>query len=141
MIEIKNRYTGATIQSVDNANLRDANLRDADLRGANLCYANLVDADLCGANLRDANLCRANLCYANLVDAGVVVVGIDKWHGCITRTHVHIGCVRVPVGDLLMRDSDGTVGELDADAARWWAVVRGVVLAAIEAVGEEADDE
>jgi hypothetical protein len=75
-IEIKNRFTGAVIRTVDaadlcgadlcGADLCDANLRDADLRGADLCGANLRGANLCDANLYGANLCDANLCDANL---------------------------------------------------------------------------
>jgi hypothetical protein len=46
MIEIKNRWTGATILSLDLANLTDANLTDADLTRADLTGANLTRANL-----------------------------------------------------------------------------------------------
>ena len=49
MIEIKNRFTGAVLRTIDAANLRDANLCAANLRGADLCAANLRGADLRGA--------------------------------------------------------------------------------------------
>ena len=68
-IEIKNRFTGAVIRTVDAADLRGADLRDANLRGADLRGADLRDADLRGANLRGANLRDADLRGANLRDA------------------------------------------------------------------------
>ena len=71
MIEIKTRWTGVVLRTVEAECLRDANLSDADLsganlrganlRGANLSDANLSDADLYDADLRDANLSGANL--------------------------------------------------------------------------------
>ena len=101
--EIKNRFTGSVIFSLETeslrlcveaayksgvdlrgANLRDADLRDADLRDADLCGADLCGADLrganlCGADLRDADLCGANLCGANLRDANLCgAKGVNK---------------------------------------------------------------
>jgi len=89
-IEVKSRWTGGVLLSVeagslrlaleaavrDRANLRDANLRDADLgdadlRGAELGGANLGGANLGGANLGGANLGGANLGGANLRDANL----------------------------------------------------------------------
>ncbi len=61
MIEIKNRFTGEVIFSVDRANLQWANLSGADLQGANLWGANLREANLRGADLREADLRGANL--------------------------------------------------------------------------------
>lgn len=74
--EIKNRWTGAVILTVDADSLRDANLSGAnlsyaDLSGVDLSGANLSGADLLGANLRDANLRDANLSRANLRDANL----------------------------------------------------------------------
>jgi hypothetical protein len=60
-VEIKDRWTGEIILTVDSANLCGANLRGANLCGANLRGANLYGADLRDANLRDANLYGANL--------------------------------------------------------------------------------
>jgi hypothetical protein len=80
MIEIKHRYTGATLYSADVATLREAleravksgaNLRGANLAGANLRGANLDGANLDGANLRGANLRGANLAGANLRGANL----------------------------------------------------------------------
>ena len=80
-IEIKSRFTGATIRTVDAANLRganlcDADLRGADLRGANLCGANLRGANLCDANLRDANLRGADLRGAKNADLAIAATRI-----------------------------------------------------------------
>ncbi len=76
MIEIKHRWTGATLRTVDahtlsDANLSDADLRNADLRNADLGGADLRGADLRGADLRGANLCGANLRGANLCGANL----------------------------------------------------------------------
>jgi hypothetical protein len=66
MTEIKNRYTGRVLLTVNadclrDANLQGADLRDADLHGADLRDANLHGADLWGANLLDADLLDADL--------------------------------------------------------------------------------
>jgi len=66
MIEIKHRFTGAVLLTLDCTNLHGANLYDADLHDANLYGANLHDADLSCANLSCANLYSANLSGANL---------------------------------------------------------------------------
>jgi len=69
MIEIKNRYTGEVLKTVDKSSLYYTNLYGANLRGANLCGADLREANLCEANLRGANLCGADLCRADLCRA------------------------------------------------------------------------
>jgi uncharacterized protein YjbI with pentapeptide repeats len=61
MMEIKHRYTGEVLLTVDadtliDAILIDAILIDADLRGADLSGADLSGADLRGAILSDADL-------------------------------------------------------------------------------------
>jgi hypothetical protein len=71
MIQIKNRFTGEVIKTIDADTLRYAGLsraflRYADLRYADLSYAFLSDADLRGADLRGADLRRANLSGADL---------------------------------------------------------------------------
>jgi hypothetical protein len=74
MIEIKNKWTGElimTIDSLSDANLSDADLSDANLSGADLRRANLSGADLSGADLSDANLSGANLSDADLSDANL----------------------------------------------------------------------
>jgi Family of unknown function (DUF5758)/Pentapeptide repeats (8 copies) len=65
-IEIKNRWTGAIITTINAANLRSANLYGADLRSANLYGADLRSANLYGADLRSADLRSANLYGADL---------------------------------------------------------------------------
>ena len=76
--EIKNRWTGAVIFSLETtsmrltvkaaieagADLREADLREADLREADLCGADLRGANLRGADLRGANLSEANLDFS-----------------------------------------------------------------------------
>ena len=98
-IEIKNRFTGAVIRTVDAADLRDANLRGADLRDANL-----RGADLCGANLRGANLCVANLRDANL--RGADLRGADL-HGA----------------NLCGRKVNGDIGVIDAGTPNHWSAL------------------
>lgn len=65
-IEIKHRYTGAVLHTVDADTLIRASLGGADLTGANLTGAYLRGADLSGAHLRGANLGGANLGGADL---------------------------------------------------------------------------
>ena len=69
MIEIKHRWTGATLRTVDAENLSGANLSGADLRSAYLRNADLSGANLSGANLSGANLRNANLSDADLRNA------------------------------------------------------------------------
>ena len=69
MIEIKHRWTGATLRTVDAENLSGANLSGADLRSAYLRNADLSGANLSGANLSGANLRNADLSGANLRSA------------------------------------------------------------------------
>ena len=65
-IEIKNRFTGKVILSIDTPNLRYANLRYANLRYADLRGVDLLGADLRGADLRYADLRGVDLRYADL---------------------------------------------------------------------------
>jgi len=97
MIEIKHRYTGAVLFSLECdplkiavetavkagadltcANLRGADLTGADLTGANLRGADLTGADLTGANLNSANLNRANLCGAYLNRANLTGAYLNR---------------------------------------------------------------
>ena len=123
MIEIKNRYSGKVIKSLDVANLRGADLCDANLRGADLC-----DADLCGANLRGAK---------NIPDAPVVenidakilaAISADgcklemgNWHSCAT-THCRAGWAITLAGEsgkeLERKTSPDTAGQLIYMASR-----------------------
>ena len=123
----------------EKADLSCANLSKADLSKANLSWANLHEADLSKANLSCANLSKADLSWVNLFGADLsgancVTFGIDKYSGIATSTHVVIGCVRRPINEWIERDAAGTIGELDPDAERWWAIGRGVVMAAINIV-------
>ena len=84
-IEIKSRWDGHVIFSVEAGSLKDAleiaiksradlsraNLYGADLSGANLNGANLSGADLSGADLSGANLSGADLSRANLYRANL----------------------------------------------------------------------
>jgi hypothetical protein len=83
LIEIKNRWTGIVLFSLEigsiklaveaaiesSADLRSANLSGANLSGANLSGANLRSADLSGADLSGADLSGADLRSANLSGA------------------------------------------------------------------------
>ena len=86
MIEIKHRYTGEVILTVDAdtlvgadlsgkdlsySDLRDSDLRDSDLsysdlRGSNLSNSDLSDSDLSGSNLSYSDLRGSNLIGSNL---------------------------------------------------------------------------
>ena len=65
-MDIKNRFSGALILTVNGDSLSGANLSCANLSGANLSCADLGEADLSGANLSCANLSCANLSDADL---------------------------------------------------------------------------
>ena len=72
MIEIKNRFTGEILLTVQSDTLVGADLHGADLTDANLKGADLTDANLRYANLFGANLFEANLRYANLIGADLL---------------------------------------------------------------------
>jgi uncharacterized protein YjbI with pentapeptide repeats len=74
MIEIKNRWTGDVILSVDAETLSRADLSRANLTEANLSRADLTEANLTEANLSGANLSGANLSGAIVAD-GYALVG------------------------------------------------------------------
>ena len=118
-VEIKNRWTGATICTGETireavvknyANLRAANLSDADLSAANLRAADLRDADLSAANLSDANLRDVkNLRYIVPVIENIHqtiyeaasqpdALGMSRWHSCST-THCRAGWTIVKAGE------------------------------------------
>lgn len=127
--------TGADLRGAD---LRDANLAGADLTGANLTDAILTAADLSGANLRGANLSGADLRYASLRVAdlsgtGVVPVGGGLYHGCVTPTHIHVGCVRLTWGDLPADDDLAAQAAIHEEMPDWWARYGPLVRAAMVA--------
>ncbi len=76
MIEIKHRFTGAVLLTVEanilaGADLAGADLAGADLRGADLTGAYLADAGLPGAGLTCADLTCADLTCADLRGANL----------------------------------------------------------------------
>jgi len=80
MIEIRNRYTGAVLHTVDAGSLIGANLRGANLSGADLSGADLGGANLSRAYLGGADLSRAYLGGADLSEAylsGANLIGAD----------------------------------------------------------------
>jgi uncharacterized protein YjbI with pentapeptide repeats len=96
-IEIKHRFTGAILHTVEadtlsganlsGADLSGANLYGADLSGANLSRADLGGANLSGADLRGANLYGADLSGANLsrADLGGATIHADKLDRILAR--------------------------------------------------------
>jgi len=78
-IEIKNRFTGTVIRTVDAADLRGADLRDANLRGADLRDANLCGANLRGADLRDAKNADLAIAATRILPAGDLI----GWKKCL----------------------------------------------------------
>jgi hypothetical protein len=136
MIEIKNRFTGEVIKSIEldslsganlsGANLRGADLSSADLSYANLSYANLGSVDLSYANLSYANLSGANLSYANLRDAkGLNTIFkmpmYCKWtHGITNGNLVHIGCEKQTIEewDVFFNSNEVLTTERNTDEFR-----------------------
>ncbi len=103
-VEIKNRFSGLIIRTVNSdnlrganlrganlgcANLRGANLRGANLRGANLRGADLGGANLCGADLGGANLCGADLCGADLYGVNLYGVTIAENYNITEENRFH----------------------------------------------------
>ena len=89
IIEIKNRWTGNIIFSIETGSWKlaveaaikgSADLSSADLRYANLRYANLRSANLRYADLRYADLRYADLRYADLRSADLSsTIGLNKY--------------------------------------------------------------
>ena len=156
-IEIKNRWSGTVILTVDAANLSDADLSDADLRYANLSDANLSDADLSGANLSGANLSGANLSDANLSDANlsdadlryanlsdadlsgasgnmheVKAIQCERWAVTYSADTMWIGCQAHLLVDWWAFD-DRTINAMDVGALKWWRKWKPILQAIIEA--------
>ena len=71
MIEIKHRYTGAVLRTINADTLTEANLTRAYLYGADLHGADLTWADLRGADLREADLSGTDLTGAYLYGANL----------------------------------------------------------------------
>lgn len=157
MIEIRHRVTGAVLHTVDvetlvgadlsGFRLREADLREADLRGVKLRWTDLRDADLRGADLRDADLRGthlggADLSKADLRGAGAAVVAWGCYGSVVTRTHVHMGCVRVAITDLPADDDEAAQAAIHSGMPAWWASGGGLLVrAAIAAVESEGEGE
>lgn len=86
-IEIKHRYTGAVLHTVDADTLNGADLYGANLRWADLTRADLRGANLGGADLREANLSEADLRWADLRGAYLngATIGGDKLSRLLAR--------------------------------------------------------
>ena len=151
MIEIKNRYSGTVICTVDAENLRGANLRVANLYGANLTWADLTGANLYGANLYGADLYGADLYGADLYGAylrganidgevlihnPLVVSGLRYW--CLITDHfMRLGCKRYRHAEWAAFTA-AEIAEMDADALAFWQQWKAPLLAmcAAHAKGE-----
>jgi hypothetical protein len=82
-IEIKHRFTGAVLHTVEADTLSEANLAGANLAWANLAGANLFGADLSGANLSGADLHGA---YLHGADLNGATINGDKLSRLLART-------------------------------------------------------
>lgn len=146
-IEIKNRWTGAVILTVDAdslidadlsyANLRGAYLSGEDLRDADLRGADLSDADLSGAYLSDADLSDADLRYADLRGAigdlrHVKSLHADRWVVTYTADLMFIGCQAHPLADWWAFD-DRTINAMGVGALKWWRKWKPILQALVEA--------
>ena len=116
-IEIKNRFTGSIIFSIETSSWRlaveaaikqGADLSYADLRFADLSYADLRFADLSSADLSYADLSYANLSYADLRYADLSSADLSYADLIVFRFQQHwafytfdgslrIGCVVLPI--------------------------------------------
>jgi uncharacterized protein YjbI with pentapeptide repeats len=137
MIEIKNRYTGNVMLSLDIDSLRRANLRGADLYGANLRGADLYGANLCGADLRGADLRGADLYGAYLRGANLdgekinvtpIQINNLEWPILITDGYMRIGCQRHS-HDEWAAFSDKQISAMASTASDFWSVWREPLLA------------
>lgn len=86
-MEIRSKFGGTVLQSVD-----APSLADADLAGAHLVGALLANTDLSGANLRDAYLFGANLQGADL--RGADLTGADLGDAVLIGTRLDDAVLR-----------------------------------------------
>jgi len=93
--EIKNRFTGSVIFSLETESLKlcveaawksGADLSGADLSGANISRANISGADLSGANISRANISGANISGANISRANLS--GADLYGANISGANI-----------------------------------------------------
>ena len=120
-MDIKNRFTGNIIFSINADTLSGANLR-----GANLSDANLSDANLRGANLRGANLWS---CIGNMRE--LKTISIEKWMVTYSATDLQIGCKKFPIEEW-RRLSDQEINALDTDALEFWRKFKKLIFEVIE---------
>lgn len=97
-MDIKNRFTGEVIFSVD------SDLRGADLRNANLNGANLSGARLWG--------CRGN-------NSEIKTMHITKYDVAWTADILQIGCERHEKS-MWLKFSDDEISAMDHGALEWW---------------------
>ena len=101
--EIKNRYSGALIISVEADNWKCA-VELAIKQKANLSSADLRYANLSSANLRYANLRNADLRYAKLSSADLMTFQFQRDVAYFTTKEgaLRIGCVFMPISEWLI---------------------------------------
>ena len=140
-MDIKHRYTGDVLLTIDADTLRGANLG-----GANLRCADLFDADLFDANLRYANLGGADLRYANLGGADLRYANLDgeiltktpisilnlTWEIFITSQYLTIGCHRHTHKEW-EKFSDDQIAKMESKAGEFWKVNKSWILGACKA--------
>ncbi len=131
MIEIRCRFTGTVLFSVNANTLSGANLSGADLSGANLSGANLSGADLSGADLSGANLSGANLlCTGNMKE--IKTLQLDIYKIGYTKTDLQIGCQRHTIKKWLSF-TDKEIKEMHSEALTFWKKFKPVLKTILKA--------
>lgn len=153
-VEIKNRFTGKVMLSIDvpnllgadllganlrDADMQDANLRDANLRSANLRSANLLGANLLGADMRDADMRRANLLGADIaycIGDGTIIrtMQTPKYQVVVCDDWLQIGCKGYRLHEWESFDDD-EIRAMDDGALEWWNANKALVFAFVDADG------
>lgn len=139
-IEIKSRWTGEVLHTVEADTLENANLAGANLHGANLYRANLDGADLYRADLYRANLYGAqNLlqAYRLGVAAGngreISTLQLGTYHVVIASDRMMIGCQNHTITDWLSFDETRIRRLGGPKAVEWAATWRPVIEAYLTA--------
>ena len=130
-MDIKNRFTGNIIFSINADTLSGANLSRADLSGADLSGADLSGANLSGANLSRANLSGADLwaCIGNMHE--LKTISIEKWIVTYSATDLQIGCKKFSI-ERWRGLSDQEINALDTDALEFWRKFKKLIFEVIE---------
>ena len=124
--EIKNRWTGSVIFSLETESLKlcveaavksGANLRGANLDGANLGGANLDGANLGGAKYGDG---------VPLENEPLQLLG-SRYSIFVFDTHIKIGCKLYSHFEW-ENFSDSQIKQMDSGALEWWKEWKGFVL-------------